>query len=301
MRERLEYALAWTLLKLLGVLPRRVARFKAAVIASLLFKLQPAWKRYADANLRRAFPDWTEVQRRFTIRRMVRNLGWMAAEFAHLRRYNRANIGAAIEQENFHNFLAAEQQGKGVLFLTGHMGPWELSPFAHALYHKPLHFLVRPIDNPRVDRLVNDLRCSCGNVPIGKNQSARAVLRVLRDGGVVGILADQNTVTTEAVFVDFFGVPAATSSGIARIARHSGAAVVPAFGYWDRSRRKYRLRYEPALHLTRTDDEQADIRAHTAIFNKAIEGWIRNFPSEWFWVHRRWRNRPEGEKSIYSE
>ena len=164
---------------------------------------------------------------------MVRNVGWMAAEFARLPRYTRENIEEAMILDGFENFAAAKRRGKGVLFLTGHMGAWELEALAHALYSEPIHFLVRPIDNPRVDALVNRYRGLSGNRPINKNESARTVLRILRGGGVIGVLADQNAVPAESVFVDFFGIPAATTSGIARLARRTGAAVVPVYSYWD--------------------------------------------------------------------
>ena len=127
------------------------------------------------------------------------------------------------------NFDCAQRRGKGVLFLTGHMSAWELAPFAHALYGHPLHFLVRPVANPRVDALINRYRCLSGNQPIEKNRSARAILKVLGEGGTVGILADTNTSLEEGVFVDFFGRPASTTSGIARIALRTDAAVIPGF------------------------------------------------------------------------
>ncbi len=301
MREYLEYAAARALLKILGALPRRVSRASAARVALFLFQLRPAWRRAALCNLRLAFPDWPEEQRERTVRKMVRNLGWMAAEFARLPKYSRKTIAQAVQLEGFENFLAAERRGKGVLFLTGHMGAWELMPFAHALYHKPLHFLVRPIDNARVNALVEHYRGLSGNRPIQKNQSARPVLRLLREGGTIGILADQNTAIEEAVFADFFGVPAATSSGIARLARRTGAPVVPAYGYWDAATGKYRLRYEPEIQLAASGDEQADIQAYTERFNQAIENYIRRFPDQWLWVHRRWRNRPPGERPVYPD
>jgi KDO2-lipid IV(A) lauroyltransferase len=301
MREHFEYVAAWIILKMLGLLPRRMARAMGAGLASLLFRLRPDICKTADFNLRLAFPEWPASRRRRAIQGMVRNLGWMAAEFAHLPRYSHENIAEAIILDDFENFVDAERRGKGVLLLTGHTGAWELSPFAHAVYHKPLHFLVRPVDNVRVDALVNRYRCSSGNQPIMKNESARAVLRVLRAGGVVGILADQNTMPEEAVFVDFFGVSAATTSGIARLARHTGAAVVPAYSYWDASIGKYRLHYEPALELSTTDDEERDILAHTTRFNQVIENYVRRFPEQWVWLHRRWKTRPPGEPPIYPD
>jgi Kdo2-lipid IVA lauroyltransferase/acyltransferase len=301
MRERYEYIVAWASLKLLGWLPRPLARWVAARLAAFLFRLQPTWRQVALFNLRLAFPDSTESERRKVVRDMVRNLGWLAAEFAHLPHYTRQNIERVIILDNFENFADAERQGKGVLFLTGHMGAWELKPFAHAIYHRPLHFVVRPINNRRVDALVNHYRALSGNRPIEKNQSARAILRVLRQGGVVGILADQNAALEDSVFVNFFGTPAATTTGIARMARHTGAPVVPVYSYWDASLRKYRLHYEPALSLVRTEDEDADIRNYTALFNKEIENYVRRFPDQWFWVHRRWKTRPAGEQPIYPD
>jgi Kdo2-lipid IVA lauroyltransferase/acyltransferase len=203
--------------------------------------------------------------------------------------------------EGFENVTNAERQGKGVLFLTGHLGAWELKPFAHALYDHPIYFVVRAINNPRVDALVNRYRSASGNTPIEKKQSARAILRVLRQGGIVGILADQNAALEDSVFVDFLGTPAATTTGIARIARHTGAAVVPVHSYWDAALGKYRLHYDPALVLQRTEDEEGDIRNHTALFNEVLGGYIRSFPDQWFWVHRRWKTRPPGELPIYAD
>ncbi|MFZ0923065.1 MAG: lysophospholipid acyltransferase family protein, partial [Candidatus Acidiferrales bacterium] len=143
-------------------------------------------------------------------------------------------------------------------------------------------------------------RCLSGNRPIEKNNSARATLRVLRDGGTVGVLADQNTSVDEGVFVNFFGIPAATTTGLVRMARHTGAAVVPGFLFWDDAMRKYRLRFEPAVAMRRTEDETGDIRENTARCNKVIEDYIRTHPNQWLWVHKRWKNRPPGEPSLYS-
>ena len=115
----------------------------------------------------------------------------------------------------------------------------------------------------------------------------------------MGILIDQNTSLEEGVFVDFFGIPAATSSGLARIALRTDAAVVPGFIHWDAEMRKYRLRFEPAIELARTGDEAADIRENTARFTRAVEDYARKFPDQWLWVHRRWKTRPPGEEPIY--
>ncbi len=301
MRESLEYAAAWTGLKLLGLLPRPAARFVGASFAATAYAVRKPLGRAAMFNLRLAFPDWTDARRRQVIRGMVRQVGWMAGEFSQFPKYTRERIERIVAIDGFENFDAARRRGKGVLFLTGHMSAWELAPFAQALYGHPLHFLVRPIANKRVDALINGYRCRSGNQPIEKNRSARAILKVLGDGGTVGVLADHNTDIEESVFVDFFGVPASTTSGLARIAMRTDAAVVPGFLSWDESRRKYRLRFEPAVELARTANEEADIVENTQRFTRVIEDFVRAHPDQWLWVHKRWKTRPPGEKPLYPD
>jgi Kdo2-lipid IVA lauroyltransferase/acyltransferase len=158
---------------------------------------------------------------------------------------------------------------------------------------------VRPISNARVNELINHYRCLSGNRPIDKNKSARAILKVLAEGGTVGILADHNTALEEGVFVDFFGIPASTTSGLARLALRTDAAVVPGFLFWDESLGKYRLRFEPPVELARSGDEEADVRENTQRFTSVIERYVRAHPEQWLWVHKRWKTRPPGEPAIY--
>jgi KDO2-lipid IV(A) lauroyltransferase len=299
MRRWLEFVAAWLTLKALGVLPRPLARSAGALLARLAFFLRPPLRRTAVINLRLAFPDLSEAERRRILRSMVRQVGWMAGEFAQFPRYTRERIERIVVLDGFENLDAAQRLGKGVLFITGHASAWELVPFAQAFYGYPLHFLVRPLDNLRVDALVDRYRCLSGNTPIEKNKSARAMLQVLRAGGTVGVLIDQNTTPEEGVFVDFFGVPACTTSGLARIALRTEATVVPGFLFWDEHKRKYRLRFEPAIELQRTGSEENDIRENTARFTRAVEDYIRRHPDQWLWVHKRWRTRPPGEEPIY--
>jgi len=299
MKEWLEYAPVWLILRMLGALPRGNARSFAASVTSLLFSLQPKLQKTAEFNLRLAFPDWTDAQRKDATRKMVRNLGWMAAEFACFPRLTKENIENVVILEGHENFLEGQRRGKGVLYLTGHIGAWELSSFAHALYGYPLHFMARPLDNKRLDALVNQYRCSSGNLPIFKNESARVMLKILKDSGTVGILADQNTLPAEGAFVDFFGKSACTTTGIARVALHTGAAVVPGYAYWDESIQKYRLRFEPPVELIRTGDTERDVFENTQRFAKVVEEIIRKHPDQWVWVHKRWKTRPKGEPALY--
>jgi KDO2-lipid IV(A) lauroyltransferase len=299
MRGWLEYAAAWTGLKALGLFPRSAARQVGAAFAAVAYKLRTPLRRAAMFNLNLAFPESSEGAREQILRGMIRQIGWMAGEFSQFPKYTAANISRIVEIDGAEHFDSAQRRGKGVLFLTGHMSAWELAPFAHALYGHPLHFLVRPVANARVDELINRYRCLSGNRPIEKNRSARAILKVLADGGTVGILADTNTSLEEGVFSDFFGRPASTTSGLARIALRTGAAVIPGFLMWDAAQKKYRLQFGPALDLVRTGDEDSDVRENTARFTAVIEAYVRRHPDQWLWVHKRWKTRPPGEPAIY--
>jgi Kdo2-lipid IVA lauroyltransferase/acyltransferase len=299
MKEWIQYAAVWLTLKGLGELPRPLARSFAAGVARLLYALLPKLQKTAEVNLQIAFPDWSDAQRNALTRGMIRNLGWMAAEFARLPKLTKENIDQVVVLDGHENFLEGHRRGKGVLYLTGHIGAWELSSFAHALYGYPLHYMARRIDNKRIDALVNGYRCLSGDRPVFKNESARVMLKVLKEAGTVGILADQNTMPEEAVFVDFFGKPASTTTGIARVALHTNAAVVPGYAVWDAAIRKYRLRFEPPVALIRTGDSERDVVENTQKFTKVIEDIIRKYPEQWVWIHGRWNTRPKGEPPLY--
>jgi len=280
-------------------LPRPLARGIALATVRVLLAISPRLRKIAVFNLRLAFPDWTDARRNETLNQMTRYLAWQAVEFARFPKYDRANIAPVIEIEGHENFLEAQRKGKGVLVLTGHIGAWELSSFAHAVYGFPMHYLARPLDNSRLDAFVNRYRGLSGNQPIYKNESARAVLKALHGGGIVGILADQNTLPEEGAFVDFFETVACTTTGIARLALHTGAAVVPGYTYWDIAGRKYKLRFEPAVEVVETGDGERDVVENTQRFAKIIENVVRQFPEQWVWVHARWKTRPNGEPPLY--
>jgi KDO2-lipid IV(A) lauroyltransferase len=138
-----------------------------------------------------------------------------------------------------------------------------------------------------------------GNSMVDKDDSVRGLLSAMKAAETVGILMDTNMTPPQGVFVDFFGIPACTASGLARIALRTDAAVVPGFTIWDPALRKYRLRFDPAITLVRTGDDDADAITNTALFTKVIEDYVRRYPDQWLWVHRRWKTRPEGEAPLY--
>ena len=162
-----------------------------------------------------------------------------------------------------------------------------------------MHIVARSLDNPLVDRLVRRYRCLHGNDVFDKDDYARGLLGALRNGETIGILMDTNMTPPQGIFVNFFGRMACTASGLARVALKTEAAVLPGFALWDAKLGKYRLHMAPPLTLIRSADNEADIIANTAAFNRVLEDYIRKYPEQWLWVHRRWKTRPAGEPSLY--
>jgi KDO2-lipid IV(A) lauroyltransferase len=299
MRQRLEYALAWLVIKTLGALPRPLARTAAILIAWKVYLLHSRLRRVGMRNLALAFPQKTRRERARILRGEFASLGRQLAEVCHFPKYTRENVGKVVVYDGFENFERAFARGKGVLFLTAHMGGWELSAFAHSLYGHPLQIVARPLDNVYLDRMVRRYRTMHGNTVVDKDDFVRGLLSAMKAGRTVGILMDTNMTPPQGVFVDFFGIPACTASGLARIALRTDAAVVPGFTLWDPALRKYRLRFEPAVKLIRSGNHDADIVANTALFTKIIEDYVRQYPNQWLWVHRRWKTRPEGQPPLY--
>jgi Kdo2-lipid IVA lauroyltransferase/acyltransferase len=299
MRYRLEYALAWLIIRSIGSLPRPMARAAGIALGQLVYAVHGKLRRVGMRNLRLAFPDKTDAERRKILRGEFTSLGRQLAEVCLFPRYTKENVSHVVVYDGFENFECAHRRGKGVLYLTAHLGAWELSAFAHSIYGHPLHVVMRGMDNPYLDRLVQRYRTMHGNSAVDKDNFVRGLLSAMKAGETVGILMDTNMTPPQGVFVDFFGIPACTASGLARIALRTDAAVVPGFTVWDSGLRKYRLRFEPALKLIRTGNDEADIVANTALFTKVIEDYVRRYPDQWLWVHRRWKTRPEEEKPLY--
>ena len=299
MREALEYAIVWTLLKSMGALPRGVARQAGAALGGLAWWAMPRLKRTGLRNLELAYTDMTSAERRRVLRVVYRQLGWQLGEFCQMPRYTRENTRNLFRYEGLEHYLAARQRGRGVLIVTGHLGAWELSSFWHSLMGHPMTMVIRRLDNARVDRMVNAIRCMHGNRVVHKDDFARGLLVAMRQGDTVGILMDTNMTPPQGVFVPFFGVPACTASGLARVALRTGAAVLPGFLVWEAAEEKYVLRFGPEIVLQQTGDDERDVLENTARFTAAIEEFVRQYPDQWLWVHRRWKTRPEGEAPVY--
>ncbi len=299
MRQKIEYLAVWLLVRTIGALPRPLARAFAAAIAATAYLLHGRLRHVGQKNLKMALPQLTDRERKRILHSVFIGLGRHLAEFCLFPKYTRENVSQVAIYEGFENFETARTRGKGVLLLTGHVGAWEIGSFAHSIYGNSMNIVVRNLDNVLVDNLVRRYRTLHGNVTFDNRDFARGLLAAMRGGETVGILMDTNMTPPQGVFVDFFGIPACTASGLARVALKTDAAVVPAFTIWDPAIRKYKISFEPTLALTRTGDTEADAVSNTALFTQAIEKCVRQHPDQWLWVHRRWKTRPPGESSLY--
>jgi KDO2-lipid IV(A) lauroyltransferase len=298
-REVVEFCVVWLFVHGVRMLPRRVARAVGAGIGAAAFYGLGRLRKVGLRNLDLAFPEMTAAEREGTLREVYRNLGYLLAEFCKMPGYTAEFASGFIRYEGLENYLRARERGKGVLVLTGHLGAWELSSFYHSLMGMPMGMVIRRLDNPLVDAFVNRIRCQHGNRVIHKDDFARGLIASMRAGETVGILMDTNMTPPQGVFVPFFGVEACTASGMARIAAKTGAVVVPGFLLWEQIERRYVLRFGEPLEVVHTGDAEADALVNTARFTAAVEGYIRRYPEQWLWMHRRWKTRPQGEGAIY--
>jgi KDO2-lipid IV(A) lauroyltransferase len=298
-RENLEFAVVWTLVKLLGALPRGWARALGAVVGAAAYRVLGRLRNVGLTNLALAFPEKSVEEREQILRLLYRNLGWLLAEFCQMPRYTLENTRGFARYEGLEHYLAARYRGKGVLIVTGHLGAWELSSYYHSLMGHPMSMVIRRLDNARVDRLVNDIRCRHGNRVLHKDDFARGLLGAMRQGETVGILMDTNMTPPQGAFVPFFGHMACTASGMARVALKTGATVLPGFMVWEESEQKYVLHFGEAIEIVSTGDDERDVLENTARFTAVIESWVQRYPDQWLWVHRRWKTRPEGEPPVY--
>jgi len=253
----------------------------------------PKLRRVALTNLSFALPELDTQRRNRIVDGVFRSIARLLVGLARCVSLNRSNISQWIAYEGLENYMEGKRSGRGVLVATAHLGNWELSAFAHALMTEHMHVMVRPLDNPLIDQFVERRRTQSGNHLIYKQDAARSVLKALKNNDAVGILADQNTMPSEGVFVTFFGRLACAGSAFVKLAYRSQAAVIPGFAIWDERKQRYILRFYPRVELS--GDTEADTQRIHSIFEEII----RQYPDQWMWIHRRWKTRPPGEEPLY--
>ncbi|HUA59109.1 MAG TPA: lysophospholipid acyltransferase family protein [Verrucomicrobiae bacterium] len=293
LRNRTEYAAVWMAVKSLELAPLPLANLLSRSYIWLLRVAIPRLRRVAMRNLALALPELGAGERAAIADEVFRSLARVVASFAKFPSIRRKTVDSWIRTEGAEYFEEALRQGRGVLFATAHLGNWELSAFAHALLTGPMSVVVRPLDNPLIDRLVERRRSLSGNRILAKKDYARGILKALAANQAVGVLIDQNVSANEGVFVDFFGMAACAASGFVRIAHHSGAAVIPGFALWMEDERRYVLRFYPAVPIS------GDAVADTQALQHKLQEIVREYPGQWLWIHRRWKTRPPGDAPLY--
>lgn len=279
--------LAWGL----GALPPPLGDAMGATLGALAYVVDGRHRRRAVDNLLRAgmAPDLASARR--LALQVFQNLGRSFADLCRIPRLDAAAMAARVRFQGEEHLRAARAGGRGVLLVTAHLGAWEMLPIVSALRGEPIHVVVRPMDNLTLDRAITSIRTRGGNGIIPKRDLMRGGLKVLKAGGTVGILMDQNITWREGVFVEFFGRPASTAYAPALLAMRAGATVLPV-AIFRQGPGRHRIVVESPIALCRTGNLRHDLQENTARFTRAIEALIRRSPTEWFWVHRRWKTQP---------
>jgi KDO2-lipid IV(A) lauroyltransferase len=252
-------------------------------------------------NLAIAFPDKTVGQRRQILRASYQNLGRSAAEYIRLSGFFYRRLKRRVRYTRFEYWdeIANRYPGKGVILLTAHFGNFELLPSVHAMHGYQISLVHHTQRFAAGDALMTSVRERAGVTIIRKHSAARAVLKALRDGELVGIPFDQNAKRREAIFVPFFNEVAATSSGLARLVAISGAPVVPVFLVRQPDGRSHRIEILDEVPIARTGNSEGDIEENTRRFVRTIEDFVRRYPEQFLWTHRRYRTRPRGAPRVY--
>jgi Kdo2-lipid IVA lauroyltransferase/acyltransferase len=297
----LEYAAAKSVLVTLGHLPAPVAMKLGRTVGKLAYSLAGNLRKTGATNLRLAFPEKSEEERQALLRECFDSLGRQLGCFSQFATRSLDELKNMIEPQGLEHLEAAKanMNSGGLILFTAHLGAWELTSFGPSLFGHSLSFLVRRIDNPKIEQLVDRTRMRFGNETIDKLSAARSMLKLLRSNGVLGLLPDLNTLDSEAIFVDFFGVPAATNFIMAKLALRTKSPIIPIFAPWNEEKGKYLIIIGPPVSFAPTGNEEEDVRALTTTLSRVIENQIRRYPGQWLWIHKRWKTRPKGEPAIY--
>jgi len=280
-------------------LPLLAGVFESAML--LVWAADRKHRRIARINLRIAFPEMGDAEAFRIIRKCYRQMGTSAAEFIHIPRMDDAYIREHFRIEGMEHLRQTMVERKQpAMVMTGHFGNWELLSHVYGMTVAPAAFIVRPLKSAIFDRIVTERRELAGNTVIRKEDSAKAVMKVLRQGLLVGILIDQNVSPRKGVLVDLFSRKAYTTYGIARLSLAMRAAIHTGFIFRDPKRKFHHvLRFGPPLAIDCDAPREEEVVRVTRRCNEELEKAIREAPDQWMWFQRRWKNRPEGEPDIY--
>lgn len=288
-----------SLLGAIGALPFETSMRFGKAVGRLLAKSLPKLQKTARRNLEIAFPEMPDAEKEKIIVGTFESLGRHLGFVSHFKKFKLETVRELTEVVGKEHFDKAHATGHGILFFTGHFGSWEVFNLLPPAFGYGMNILVRRIDNPLVEGFVDKMRTRFGSVTLDKTKSARTMFRALEHGELLGILADLNVQEKEGVFVDFFGVPASTTTSIAKLALKTNAIVLPAFAVWEETKKKYVVYLEPPVEYKSDDNSPENIRELTQKITSVVEKYVRLYPEQWLWIHKRWNTRPKGEKGLY--
>ena len=284
----------------LGIFPLKVSMGIGKLFARGAVTLFPKLSKTAHRNLEIAYHGISDREKKRIVRGTFESLGRQLGFISHFKKFEHEDIHDLIEVVGKEeNFDPAHKTGRGILFFTGHFGSWEVFSLLPLAFGYSMNILVRRIDNPLVEKYVDSLRTRFGAVTLGKKEGARKMFKLLGSGERLGILADLNVQEREGVFVNFFGLPASTTTSIAKLALKTNAVILPAFAVWEEEKGKYVVYLEPPVKYTPTGDHKQDILEITEKVTGVVEKYVKKYPDQWLWVHKRWNTRPKGEKGLY--
>jgi KDO2-lipid IV(A) lauroyltransferase len=300
-RDRFEYLALRAIVGFLAMLPLTLALRVGEAVTWMVWLVALPLRRVGMMNLTIAFPNKPQAERARILRASMLNLGRMAAELAHLPRLSDAELREMVqfEDEAWLREALTWERPTGVLILSGHFGNWELLVYAQGRRGHPVTMVHRPIRNPLIDRWLNEVRAGAGTRLVRKHHAAGEVLRALREKQLLVLPFDQNSTRGLGVFVDFFGVPASTNAGLARVALRADAPIVPVFIVRRGRSARHSVHVLPIMEAEHTGDMRSDVLATTSRLSAVFEDMVRRFPEQWLWVHKRWKTRPPGELKIY--
>ena len=291
MKDWLEYAAVRGLIVLVGLLPAAAVDRVGALLGAVFYAFDRAHRRVAERNVAAAFPGRPAAEQQVIVRAAFAHFGRLLFALLKFSTLSPEAMLARVEFEGEERVRAAYAQGKGVLFVTGHFGFWELQAMVHALKLPPMAVLARALDNRHLNGLLERIRTRTGNTVLYRQGTIRRAMRLLAAGQGVGVLIDQHIMSRDAIYVDFFGRPAATTSAVAALALRTGARVVPLFAL-PLGNGRYRMIYEHPVEPPAADSENA-VHEFTQRCTDVLEMYVRRHPELWLWMHRRWRDNGE--------
>jgi Kdo2-lipid IVA lauroyltransferase/acyltransferase len=294
-----EYLAVRLIFGFIGMFPLKVSMKIGKTLGNILASLIPKLKKTANRNLEIALPDLPPAERSGILHGCLQSLGRQLGLVSHFKKFTHADIRSLVEIEGREIFEETHALGKGMLLFTGHFGSWEVFNLLPLAFGYPMNLLVRRIDNPKVEAFVDSFRTFFGGKTIDKTKSARAMFRLLENGGMLGVMADLNAQEREGVFVEFFGIAASTTTSIARLALKTDAIVMPAFAVWNEQKQKYIIHLEQPIDFAKGENDEENVRILTQKVTNSVEKYVRRYPEQWMWIHKRWNTRPKGEKGLY--